>query len=118
MFRLSAFALIACFAFAGAHAQSTKKAPFAAEGTQRNTPPPQQGKPAEKRGWQAASLTCNAQPRCTASPSGQCVAVQHSYKDGERGRALEDIVRRCERANRPDSACGCIAQCRQVAKCS
>jgi len=121
LFRLSALIAIACLALAGAdaQAQSAKKAPFAPEGAQNQRSQPAQGaKSAEKRGWQAAPLTCNAQPRCTASPTGQCVAVQHSYKDSEKGRALEDIVRRCERANRPDSACGCITQCRAVARCS
>jgi hypothetical protein len=98
--------------------KSAPKAPFAAEGSQSNRPS-QSGKTTEKRGWQAAPLTCNAQPVCTSSPSGRCVAVQRSYKDGtDRGRALEDTIRRCERANRQDSACGCLTQCRSVARCS
>jgi hypothetical protein len=103
-----------------AHAQSAKKAPFAAEGDQRGTHRPSpQAQPAEKRNWQAAPLTCNAQPTCTSHPSARCVPVQQNFKDGtDRGRALDETVRRCERANRQDSVCGCVAQCRQAARCS
>jgi len=124
---LALFAVSLAVASAGMEARAqgqTKKAPFAAEsdqrggGTRQNQN--QKEKPAEKRGWQAAPLlTCSAQPRCTSSPSGRCIAVNHSYKDGtDRGRALQDIVRRCERANRQDSACGCVTQCQSAARCS
>jgi len=122
LFRLSALAVLACLSLAGAdvRAQAAKKAPLAAEGNQNQRSQPAQGTSnVEKRGWGASGVTCNAQPRCTASPSGQCVAVQQAFKEGiDRNRALAETIRRCERANRPDSACGCIAQCRSVARCS
>jgi hypothetical protein len=125
LFRPSALAILAASLVlvtgTDLRAQAAKKAPFAAESAQpgSNTPPPQQGKAAEKRGWQAAPLTCNAQPSCTSHPSARCVAVQYNYKDGtDKGRALEETIRRCERANRQDSACGCVALCRQAARCS
>ena len=122
MFRPSALAVVAAslalaLASGEPHAQAAKKAPFAAEGDQRSSG--QSSQNAQKRGWQAAPLTCNAQPKCTSSPSAHCVAVQHNFKDGtDRGRALEETIRRCERANKADTACGCITQCRQVARCS
>jgi hypothetical protein len=122
LFRPSALAVLASLTLALAsgelHAQAAKKAPFAAEGDHRSTSTPA-AKSGDKRGWAPTPLTCNAQPTCTSSPSARCIAVSHSYKDGtDKGRALDDIVRRCERANRQDSVCGCITQCRQAARCS
>jgi hypothetical protein len=61
-------------------------------------------------------LRCEANPACGKRGTA-CKSVAKTYRGAAAGKAKEEIVQACVKANRPDR-CNCVQQCREVSRCS